>query len=116
MQWGLEYDVEAALRLGGSLTVFWPARGFHLEGRRWLQAALDKAAALPEPDGEAGRQRQAARAKALIGISQMSYGDGDYQSGLDASQEAVRLYRQLGDRFGLGFALGSMGNMAAISE
>jgi non-specific serine/threonine protein kinase len=114
LQWGLDHDPESAMRLGGDLAMFWVSRGFGMEGRRWIQAALDRAAALPEPHGERIRQRQAAQAKGLIGASQMSYGDGDYQTGLDACQEAVRLYEQLGDRPGLGFALGYLGNMAAM--
>jgi tetratricopeptide (TPR) repeat protein len=116
LQWGLDHEIEAAMRLGGALATFWGARGFILEGHRWLQAALDRPAALPEPDGEALRQRQAARAKGLMGISQMSYGSGDYRSGLDASQEALRLYRELGDWFNIGFALGYIGNMAAFQN
>jgi predicted ATPase/class 3 adenylate cyclase len=116
LQWGLEYNIEAALRLSGSLAWFWGARGYGKEGRRWLQAALDKAAAMPELTGEAGRQRQAAQVKCLLGSGQMAYGDGDYRNGLDASQEAVRIYRQLGDWFSLAFALSGMGNMAAFQN
>jgi predicted ATPase/class 3 adenylate cyclase len=116
LQWGLEYNVEAALRLSGALPTFWDARGYIKEGRRWMQATLDKAAALPEPIGETLHQRQAVMAKGLIGIGQMSYGDGDYQAGLDASQQALRLYQQSGDWFGLGFALGYTGNMAAFQN
>jgi predicted ATPase/class 3 adenylate cyclase len=116
LQWGLDHDVEAAMRLGGALAVFWGARGFLLEGRRWLQAALDRAAALPEPGDQALRQRQAARAKGLMGFSQMSYGSGDYPSGLNASQEALRFYRETGDWFNIGFALGYIGNMAAFQN
>jgi non-specific serine/threonine protein kinase len=114
LQWGLEHDVDAALRLGGSLAGFWSARGFTMEGRRWLRAVLERAAALREPEGEPGRLRQAAQAKAFIGDSIMSYGEGDFQAGLNAGQDAARLYRQLGDRFGLGMALFNMGNMAAL--
>ena len=113
LQWGVEYNVDAALRLGGAVSPAWSTRGIG-EGRRWLQAALDRAAALPEPQGEAGRQRQAAQAKGLIGLSQISYGDGDYQSGLEASRQAVSLYRRLGDAFGLGLALCALGNMLAF--
>ncbi len=114
LQWGLDRNSDGALRLAGSLVTFWTARGFNLEGRRWLQASLDRAAALPEAHGEADRQRQAARAKGLTQSSQLSYADGNYQVGLNAGQESVRLYRQLGDPFGLGFALCNMGNMAAF--
>jgi predicted ATPase len=113
LQWGLEYNIDAALRLGGALPVVWVSRGLR-EGRSWLQAALDRAAALPEPQGdEASHSRQAALAKGLVGLGQIAYGDGDYQSGLEASEQAVSLYKQLGDPFGLGFALSSLGNMAA---
>jgi tetratricopeptide (TPR) repeat protein len=46
----------------------------------------------------------------------MSYGLGDHQAALVASQEAVNLYRQLEDRFNLGFGLGYLGNMAAFQD
>jgi tetratricopeptide (TPR) repeat protein len=52
----------------------------------------------------------------LYGTSQMAYADGDYQSGLDASQKAVHLFRQVGDRFNLAFALCATGNMAAYQN
>jgi tetratricopeptide (TPR) repeat protein len=93
--------------------MFWVTRGYS-EGRRWLQAALEQAQSLPMPQGEAGRQRQVAQAKGFTGLSQSAYGDGDWKSGLEASQQAVTLYRQLGDPFALGFALASFGNMQAF--
>ncbi len=114
LQWGLDHNFEAALRMGGALSTFWTARGFIEEGLRWLQAARDRAAATPIPQGEAGRQRLAAQAYGLIGSSQMSYGAGNYQAGLDASQEAAHLFRQLGDRSELAMALCYVGNMAAF--
>jgi tetratricopeptide (TPR) repeat protein len=46
----------------------------------------------------------------------MLYGLGDYQGGLEAGQEAVNLYRQLDDQFGLGCALCYTGNMAAFQN
>lgn len=70
MQWGLEHDVDSALRLSGSLAEFWFGRGFTGEGHRWLRAGLERAAALPVPEGESGRLRQAAQAKALAGGQQ----------------------------------------------
>ena len=77
LQWGLDHDVMAALRLGGAQAIFWASRGLIMEGRQWLQAALDQTAALPESQGGADRQLQAAQANSLIGISQLNYGDGD---------------------------------------
>ncbi len=112
LRWGLERDVDAALRLAGSLAEFWVRRGHATEGRSWLQELLDRVAALPELLGEAARRREAARAKALIGLSNMALQHGDSVAGLAACEESVRLYRQLGDRRGLGFALAWLGSAA----
>jgi non-specific serine/threonine protein kinase len=117
LQWALEYNVEAAMRLCGALATFWGVRGFIIEGRSWVKAALDRAAGLSEPQGEeASRQRHAALAKGLLASSQMSYGDGDYQAGLRDSQAAVQIYRQLGNPFALAFALCHLGSMAAYQS
>jgi tetratricopeptide (TPR) repeat protein len=76
---------------------------------------LEALRALPEPPpGEAARRRQFAWAKGLYGSGQISYGLGDYQTGLEASQEAVRIFRLLGERSNLGYALSQLGNMAAF--
>ena len=80
----------AALRLGGAQAIFWASHGLIMEGRQWLQAALDQTAALPESQGGADRQLQAAQANSLIGISQLNYGDGDYKTSLDACQAGVQ--------------------------
>ena len=41
LTWASERKVvEVALRLGGALWWFWMARGYHSEGRRWLEEAL----------------------------------------------------------------------------
>ena len=41
LSWALERkEVEVALRLGGALCWFWSMRGYHSEGRRWLEEAL----------------------------------------------------------------------------
>jgi predicted ATPase/class 3 adenylate cyclase len=41
LTWASERKVvEVALRLGGALRWFWMARGYHSEGRRWLEEAL----------------------------------------------------------------------------
>ena len=112
MQWGLDRRPEATVRLAGSLVTFWGTRGFNQEGRQYLRTGLDQTTALPDPQGE----MQATFAKGWSGLSQLSYADGDYHDGLEASQEAVRLYRQLGNQAGLAFALCTTGNMAAFQD
>src|SRR5215208_7201335 len=43
LSWTLEYgEAELALRLSGALRWFWRARGYHGEGRRWLERALSE--------------------------------------------------------------------------
>jgi tetratricopeptide (TPR) repeat protein len=114
MQWGLDHNPISALSLASVLGFYWGARGLITEGRRWVEVALDAVTALPNEPGKVGQASVAARARGLLALSQMNYGDGDYQIGLAACHEAVRLYRELGDPFGLGMALGTLGNMAAF--
>jgi tetratricopeptide (TPR) repeat protein len=116
LQWGLDRDPEAALALAGALATFWSILATNVEGRHWLHAALERVSALPETTGEASRKRQAVIGNGLLGISQISYGLGDYQVGLETSQQAVGLFRQLEDRNSLGFALCYLGNMAAYQN
>ena len=59
LSWALERkEVEVALRLGGALWWFWWMRGYHSEGRRWLEEAL----------AIEGRGSPEVRAMALAGV------------------------------------------------
>jgi predicted ATPase/DNA-binding XRE family transcriptional regulator len=112
LQWGLEQDADGALRLAGMLAVFWQRRGHVSEGHYWLQETLDRVAILPDIDGESTYRRRAAQAKALIGLSTSAFQHGDSVAGLAACEASVRLYQELGDRRGLGFALAMLGFVA----
>lgn len=112
MQWGLEHDADAGLRLAGTLAVFWQRGGHVTEGRSWLQALLDRVAALLELHGAAACRRQVAQAKALTGLSMTAFQHGDSAAGLATCEASVRLYRELRDRRGLGFALAWLGFVA----
>jgi predicted ATPase/class 3 adenylate cyclase len=76
--WGLETDVEAALRLSTALYWFWERRAYGSEARRWLDETVARVEALPAPASpEANRRRQR-----WLGIGQMeragvaaTYGD-----------------------------------------
>ncbi|HEX6655877.1 MAG TPA: LuxR C-terminal-related transcriptional regulator, partial [Candidatus Limnocylindria bacterium] len=52
----------AGLRLAGALGWFWSVRGYHPEGRRWLEAALARSPAAGDEDEAAA----AARTRALL--------------------------------------------------
>src|SRR5262249_51944143 len=91
--------VESALRLAGALWRFWDIRGNLAEGRGWLDELL----ALSGPAA-----RTLARAQGLCpaGWRAMLQGDGAAEAPI---AESVALWRELGDRRGLGRALWLLG-------
>src|SRR5215204_5173059 len=82
LSWALERKVaEVALRLGGALGWFWSVRGYHSEGRRWLEEAL----ALD------GRGSPEVRAMALAGAAVLAEEQGDLDRAQEACQEGLEL-------------------------
>ncbi len=79
--------LEAELRLAGALQSFWLRRGYWIEGRGWLEAALDRP----------GPATPAARAKALEGAGRFANGQGDFAEARTQLELSVKLYRQTGD-------------------
>jgi predicted ATPase len=68
LSWASERkDVEVALRLGGALWWFWLVRGYHSEGRGWLEEAL----------AMEGRGSPEVRAMALVGVGALALDQGD---------------------------------------
>src|SRR5207253_688657 len=71
--WSLERgDTELTLRLIGSLRRAWVARGYLSETRKWLEAALERSAAVP-PHVEA---------KALYGLGRVALVEGSYDQAI----------------------------------
>jgi predicted ATPase/DNA-binding CsgD family transcriptional regulator len=89
-------DRMAALRLAGALGYFWQLRGYHVEGRRWLEEALSRAPRVEQ--GERPDSGSAAvRTRALLpaGLLRASFGELDQaQAHLE---EALALARQRQD-------------------
>ena len=80
--WTLEHEeVELALRLGGALRWFWRARGYHGEGRGWLERALS----------EDGRTSAVARARALDGVGWLASEQRDMDRVEAAAEEGLKL-------------------------
>jgi predicted ATPase/class 3 adenylate cyclase len=92
-------DVELALRMAGSIAPFWYLRNHVLEGRRRLENALSRA-----------ERPTAARAKALVGLATMAFGEADLEEARRRAKEALDLYQQLGDRSGAAYAAMVLGN------
>jgi len=104
--WALERDeLEIGLRLAGSIWPSWGHHGHASDGRAWLEAALDREAALP-PER---RVPDAVRAKASIGAAELLCTIGDIQQALARSSESLELYERLGDRAGQARSLHCLG-------
>ncbi len=90
---------ELGLRLAGALWRFWYMRGYSTEGYGWLQRVLERSAGAPP----------ALKAKALTGIGYMAWCQGHYDRAKEFHQEALTLYRQVDDKWGVAFALHNIG-------
>jgi tetratricopeptide (TPR) repeat protein len=92
-------DSSGALRLAAALWRFWDLRGHLIEGRRHLEAAL-----------RADERPTAERAKALSRSAAMALTCGDVATGRLRAEEALALYRTLGDDWGTAFSLLAFGH------
>lgn len=87
------------LRLAASLcTNFWAMRGHHREGRAWLGQLLAHTPARTGP-----------RAQALRGAGRLALRQNDYPAATAAFTEALAIFRELGDRYGIAQTLGWFG-------
>jgi predicted ATPase/DNA-binding SARP family transcriptional activator/DNA-binding CsgD family transcriptional regulator len=87
LSWTLEHEeTELALRLGGALRWFWRARGYHGEGRRWLEQALS----------EEGPASARARADALDGVGWLASEQGEIDRAEAAAKEGLKLCEEAG--------------------
>ena len=101
-----EADVARApsgLRLAGKLVWFWITRGYFSEGRGWIERFL---AATPDDGGDEDR------AKAFATAGAMAYHQDDYEPAVAYHQEAIAIYRRLGQRGRVAALLGNLGALA----
>jgi len=108
LRWFLEQgtstqSIEKALRLGAALRSFWLTRGYYSEGRTFLEQALARS------EGSEG----SIRAKGLRAAASMADAQGDNDRMEALSKESLTLYRQLGDRRGIAYALFYLGGVSA---
>jgi predicted ATPase len=111
LEWSLgQRDVEPALRLVGALSYFWAIRGYFDEGYRWRQEAVSLAESTP------ALKRSQWRAKALLGISQVFQYQhpGSITSEQAYAEEALSIFRELGDTNGISCALLSMSRLSLL--
>lgn len=96
-------DGERGLQLAGALGRFWYVRGHFDEGRRWLEGALAHAT-----DASPALRARALRAAGLLAVEH-----GNHGQAVALSEEALALYRALGNVQGAAATLDSLGRAAA---
>lgn len=84
-------NAEDGLRLGAALSPFWLRRGYLAEGRAQLQALLS----LP-----GGTAATAERAEVLSAAAVLAEAQSDYPAAQTAGEEALALWRRLGNQRG----------------
>jgi predicted ATPase/class 3 adenylate cyclase len=103
LSWALEMgDMEAAFGLVDPLVWFCYQSGYNRDGLSALEPLLAKSSDL----------RISGRAMALMRANQLEFNIGHYERALAFSEEAVSLYRELGIRERIGWALGWMARAA----
>ena len=94
---------EVALRLAGALDRFWFARGHFSEGWAILSRAVAASAGVTA----------AIRAKALVVAAELAFVQPDIEREEALAEEALVLYREVGDRVGIARSLGQLGRFAS---
>ncbi|MGE0545042.1 MAG: tetratricopeptide repeat protein [Dehalococcoidia bacterium] len=98
--WALERDQgELGLRLAAALWRFWELRGHLTEGQEWLERTLAHRPEAPT----------SARAKALNGAGNLAHKRGEFERAEAWYEEALSLWRELGDRRNVAVALHNLG-------
>ncbi len=104
LEWMRDHGaVEEYLRLCGALSVFWEIRGYLSEGQRWLTWALAHRSEAPT----------SATAKALRGAGMIAREQGDYAAAAALGEEALVLFRELGDTLGVARTAHLLGDTAS---
>jgi predicted ATPase/class 3 adenylate cyclase len=95
-------DTDSTLRLCGVLWWFWYVRGYHREGRKWLEDGLENGRAAPP----------VLLARAHGGAGYLAIDQGDYDAALSHLEESLSMHRALGDKAGVAESLHGLGRVA----
>ena len=117
LEWSLEANVVAGMRLAGALLWYWHIRSRKTEGMEWLERLLEEDARVPLPDADS-LPHQSARGKALNTAGALLVMHGDAEKGYRLSEESLALHRSLGlaGRRGAGIALWNLAEGRARHE
>jgi predicted ATPase/DNA-binding SARP family transcriptional activator len=117
LEWAMEAgEIETVARLAAPLTLLWVRQGRLSEADRWLVVARERSTAYPLP----------LQGLLLTGARELACARGAHQESADLCDQALAIYRQLGDPGGLllettkraaaAGALGDLGRSHALLE
>jgi predicted ATPase/class 3 adenylate cyclase/tetratricopeptide (TPR) repeat protein len=109
LEWTIESNIEAGLRMGAALWRFWLVRGYETEGQEWLEQLLVAADHAQDPS-------PLWRPKALYVASDLSLKQSDYTRALALAEESLALCRKMEDRQQLAFSLAIAGRAASLMD
>ena len=95
------HEFEICARIAFALTEFWHIRGYIQEGRKWLESGLDHRESLSK----------IVLANTLFSTCRSAWRLGDYQTAEAYGKESVALFRELGDKRNLAWALRGLGEV-----
>ncbi|HEU5098898.1 MAG TPA: tetratricopeptide repeat protein, partial [Roseiflexaceae bacterium] len=102
LHWSLDRGEAAiAIRLSGALGWFWDVNNHLSEGRRWLAAALAADANVDD----------VFRARAYTSAALLAGDQNDFELARQLFDQGLALYREIGDRLGMAYALSHLGRM-----
>jgi tetratricopeptide (TPR) repeat protein len=104
-------EPEAGLRLSGALGYFWYVRGYHSEGRRWLEEALGRASR----DCNGAGVDSAARTRALIAAGPLLMVQAEYVRSRFVLTEALALAEQRQDPAAIAEATTYLGHATVVA-
>ncbi len=113
MEWALESDVEAELRLASALWWFWHIRDHKSEGTEWLERALSiETMESGDQPLTAGRAMIRGKALYVAGFLRLMFWETDKAKML--SEESLALFQELGPegKRGMAYALWNLGVVA----
>ncbi len=99
LDWCSSESPESGMSLSALLWRYWRVRGYHSEGRRWLELFVERA---PDPT--------TARVRSLLGLGILLTDVGQGDLARSWFQEALQIARQLDDRIGIALALTYLGS------
>ena len=117
LEWAMEINIEAGLRMAAALLWFWHIRSGKSEGIDWLERALS--AEVQERNGASfSAARARIRGKALNAAGSLMIMHGNAERACELSEESLKLHQELGPsgRQGAAHALWNLAQGASYRE